>query len=293
MSFSVLLQRAAPLRAMTRLAGRVAGCRHPWVAQPLIRAFVRRYGVDLAEAERSQPSLYRSFNDLFSRTLRQGARPQACSDWTSPADGVVSQLGHLTAGQLLQVKQRAYSASELLGDATLAHQLEGALFTSVYLSPGDYHRVHMPCDGRLLGMRYIPGSLFSVRPEIVRSMDGLLARNERLVCWFAHPRHGVFAMVLVGAAIVGSITTVWHDQPVCTQGPSGRLGAEGCARTASSALRQGDEMGGFLLGSTVVLLIPQGFSEFVPSWQLGQRVRVGQALARGTDEADGSWGVGV
>lgn len=279
---SVLLQRHAPMPLLTRCAGRLAQCRHPWVVQLLIRTFVRWHGIDLHEAMRSDPCSYRDFNDFFVRTLRPGVRPLAAADWTSPVDGTVSQKGRIQAGQMIQAKQRAYSAAQLLADASLAHQLEGGSFTTVYLSPRDYHRVHMPCEGRLLGMRHVPGKLFSVRPEIVQGIDGLLARNERLVCWFEHPWHGVFAMVLVGAAIVGSIGTAWHG--VVAPPRHARIqqwnyaDADPCSPPMHFA--QGEEMGLFQLGSTVVLLMPEAAWQFDARWQVGEAVRLGQAMAR-------------
>jgi phosphatidylserine decarboxylase len=208
-SLSLFIHRITPRRWLTRCAGWLAACRQPWVAQPLIRGYAKWYGIDLAEALHADPRAYDSFNAFFTRALRPGARKLADADWTSPADGIVSQFGRISLGQMIQAKQRRYSGAALLADADLARALEGGWFTTIYLSPRDYHRVHMPCEGRLLGMRHVPGTLYSVRPEIVQHMDGLLARNERLVCWFEHPLHGVYAMVLVGAAIVGSIATAW------------------------------------------------------------------------------------
>lgn len=282
MSLSILLQHVLPLRWMTGLAGRLAESRRPAVAQTLIRAFMRKHGIDLSEAVRSQPDQYQSFNDFFTRALRPGARPLATVDWISPVDGEISQVGRIEAGQVIQAKQQAYSAEELLGDADLARHFEAASYTTLYLSPRDYHRVHMPCEGVLLGMRYLPGKLLSVRPDIVQGVEGLLARNERLVCWFEHPRYGVFAMVLVGAAIVGSIATTWHG--VLRAGP--RRAPElwryesGDAAHPQPSFQQGEEMGRFQLGSTVIVLMPrQAQLSFHPEWQVGQRVQMGQAMA--------------
>jgi phosphatidylserine decarboxylase len=275
-SLSLFIHRITPRRWLTRCAGWLAACRQPWVAQPLIRGYAKWYGIDLAEALHADPRAYDSFNAFFTRALRPGARKLADADWTSPADGIVSQFGRISLGQMIQAKQRRYSGAALLADADLARALEGGWFTTIYLSPRDYHRVHMPCEGRLLGMRHVPGTLYSVRPEIVQHMDGLLARNERLVCWFEHPLHGVYAMVLVGAAIVGSIATAWHGQVA----PRGRriqqwdYGGQGPLR-----LPQGAEMGHFQLGSTVVLLMPGNAWRFHPGWKTGRAVRLGQAMA--------------
>ncbi len=275
-SLSLLFQRAAPKLWLTRCAGRLASCRQAWVAQPLIRSYARWYGIDLNEALHPDPKAYDSFNAFFTRALPPGARKQADADWTSPADGTISQFGRISLGQLIQAKQRQYSAAALLADADLARALGGGWFTTIYLSPRDYHRVHMPCAGRLLGMRYVPGTLYSVRPEIVQGMKGLLARNERLVCWFEHPLYGVYAMVLVGAAIVGNIATVWHG----LMAPHGRrIQQWDYDKQARPSLPQGAEMGHFQLGSTVVVLMPGSAWRFRPAWTTGRPVRLGQAMA--------------
>lgn len=277
---SLLLQRVAPKLWLTRCAGRLAASRHPWVAQPLIRTYAKWYGIDLGEALHADPKAYDNFNAFFTRALRPGARKLADADWTSPADGTVSQFGRISLGQLIQAKRRQYSAAALLADVELARALGGGWFTTIYLSPRNYHRVHMPCEGRLLGMRYVPGTLYSVRPEIVQGMEGLLARNERLVCWFEHPLHGVYAMVLVGAVIVGSIATVWHGQ-VAPHGKRIQQWDYGAGTAGSPPLRlpQGAEMGHFQLGSTVVLLMPGSAWRFRPDWKTGRTVRLGQAMA--------------
>ncbi|MGO3741715.1 archaetidylserine decarboxylase [Kerstersia sp.] len=277
MSLSLIFQRLAPMHLLTRGAGRLAQSRQPVIAQALIRAFIYRHGIDLREAARPSPADYLSFNDFFTRHLRPGMRPIANASWVSPADGIVSQLGAIHGGQLIQAKQQAYSVSELLGDPVLARRFEGGHFTTVYLSPRDYHRVHLPCAGRLLGMRHVPGTLFSVRPEIVAGIDGLLARNERLVCWFAHPQHGIYAVVLVGAAIVGSIATVWHG--LVTPPRRAIIQAWHYAdETPAPCFAQGEEIGHFQLGSTVITLMPQKSLAFHPDWQVGRQVRQGQAI---------------
>lgn len=280
-SIPVLLQRLAPMHLLTRLAGRLAECRAAWVRQLMIRAFMRRYRIDLADAVCRDPAGFANFNAFFARHLRAGARPIEDADWTSPADGTVSQIGFIRAGHLLSVKQVSYSAEDLLADDALAKQLSGGRFATVYLNPGDYHRVHMPCDGRLLGMRHIPGSLYSVRPELVESMPGLLARNERLVCWFEHPRFGVFAIVLVGAAIVGSIGVPWHG--VITSSPQQCVQEWQYLDDGPFApprnFKQGQEIGWFQLGSTVIVLMPEEAWKIDDEWQIGAGVRMGQKVA--------------
>ncbi|UJJ60230.1 archaetidylserine decarboxylase [Rhodanobacter denitrificans] len=277
---SILLQRSLPMHGLTACAGRLARCRHSWVAQCLIRAFVRWHHVDLHEALLPDPRDYASFNEFFARALHPSARPLASVDWVSPADGTVTQYGRIQRGQLLQAKGRCYSVRDLLADDALGRHFEGGTFATVYLSPRDYHRVHMPCDGWLVGMRYVPGALLSVRPDVVESVDGLLARNERVICWFEHPNHGMFALVLVGAAIVGSVATAWHGV-VARQDRRVRQwnygGSQSVAR--SYRFRKGEEMGRFLMGSTVVVLMPAGPWKFDQRWDIGKSVRFGQRMA--------------
>lgn len=278
MTISTFLQHLAPLRLLTRCAGYLAESRNPAIAQPLIRLFMRKHGIDLAQALRTCASDYHSFNDFFTRKLRPDARPLAHADWLSPADGVVSQIGVIQATHMMQAKQQQYSASQLLADAALAHYFEGGRFTTVYLSPRDYHRVHMPCEGRLLGMCYVPGKLFSVRPDIVAAIDGLLARNERLICWFQHPQYGIFVMVLVGAAIVGSIHTVWHG----AINPTAEKRIKRWRYSDDNpelCFAQGDEIGHFQLGSTVIVLMPQNDVRWHTAWQVDRTVLQGQAMS--------------
>lgn len=279
MTITTFLQHLAPMRLLTRGAGYLAESRIPAIAQPLIRAFIRQHGIDLSDALRSTPSEYHSFNDFFTRQLRPEARPLDKADWVSPADGIVTQVGTIAATQLIHAKGQRYSASTLLADPALAHYLEGGHFTTVYLSPRDYHRVHMPCAGRLLSMCYVPGKFYSVRPDIVQTIDGLLARNERLICWFQHPRCGIFVMVLVGAAIVGSIHTKWHG----VVNPAGKRRIKRWwyrDENPSLCFEQGDEMGHFQLGSTVVVLMPKAAVSWGETWQVNGAVRQGQAQTR-------------
>lgn len=277
---SILLQHLAPKLLLTRFAGFMADCRTPWLAQYLIRSFVRKYQVNLGEALLSDPAQFGSFNEFFTRELKPGARPLANADWICPVDGKVSQFGPLREGRLIQAKGQEYTAAALLGDAALAEQFQGGHFATLYLSPRDYHRIHMPCAGKLLGMRHIPGELFSVNPVVVEGIPGLFARNERLVCWFEHPEHGVFVLVLVGAAIVGSIATTWHGlvtPPRRREAREWRYGGAGQAEAAQ--FETGQEMGRFQLGSTVVALLPPGDWRFNPQWQEGSAIRLGETMA--------------
>jgi len=176
----------------------------------LINWFVQRYGVDMAEAANPDTSSYACFNDFFTRELKPGARPIATADLICPVDGAISQFGQIKGNQIFQAKGHEYSTTALVGgNATLATEFFNGHFATLYLSPRDYHRIHMPCDGRLTRMIYIPGSLFSVNPSTAQGVPGLFARNERVVCVFEGTT-GLFLLVLVGATIVGSMATAWH-----------------------------------------------------------------------------------
>ena len=272
---AVLPQYLLPKQLLTVLAGRIAGARAGHLTTQLIRWFVRRYGIDMNEASNPDVTSYASFNDFFTRTLRDGVRPLASADLICPVDGAISQLGHLQRDQLLQAKGHHYSSTALLGgDAALAAQFYEGSFATLYLSPKDYHRIHMPCNGLLQRMIYVPGELFSVNPTTARGVPGLFARNERLVCIF-DSSHGLFALVLVGATIVGSMATVWHG--VVNSMRSGQL-HEWRYDDQTIELEQGQEMGRFLLGSTVVLLFPNGLFRFNPNWVPGQSVRMGEVM---------------
>ena len=207
---AVLPQYLLPKRALTVLAGRFAASRNRWWTGWLIPWFIASYGVNMAEAANPDPAGYASFNDFFTRALRPDARPLAQADCVSPVDGTVIQCGPIEGDQILQAKGHRYSTRALVGgDATLAALFHSGQAVTLYLSPRDYHRIHMPCAGRLLRMIHIPGDLFSVNPATVRGVPGLFARNERVVCVFESAR-GPFVLTLVGATIVGSIATVWH-----------------------------------------------------------------------------------
>ncbi len=274
---AVLPQYLLPQQLLTRLAGRVASAQAGGLTTALIRRFVARYGVDMSEAANPDIASYASFNEFFTRALRPGLRPLAKAAATCPVDGAVSQLGAIEHDQIFQAKGHHYSTTALLGgDAQLAAQFQDGQFATIYLSPRDYHRIHMPCDGRLLRMEHVPGALFSVNPTTARGVPGLFARNERVVCLFDTPL-GPMALVLVGATIVGSMATVWHGQvnPPRTGQPRRWDYAE-----QKIALRQGEEMGRFLLGSTVVLLFARGAIRFEPGWAASRAVRMGEAMAQ-------------
>jgi phosphatidylserine decarboxylase len=273
---AVLAQYLLPKKALTQFAGRIASARGGALTTGLIKWFVRHYAVNMAEAANPDLSSYASFNDFFTRALQEGARPLADADLICPVDGAISQFGRIEGQQIFQAKGHHYSSTALLGgDSALAARFDDGSFATLYLSPKDYHRIHMPCDGHLSRMIYLPGELFSVNPATAKNVPGLFARNERVVCIF-ESAYGVFALVLVGATIVGSIATVWQGLVNAE-----RTGALGEWRYDDQAvnLRQGQEMGRFLLGSTVVLLFAKGALRFNPVWASGQSIRLGQEMA--------------
>ncbi|HEY2190073.1 MAG TPA: archaetidylserine decarboxylase [Caldimonas sp.] len=273
----VLPQYVLPKRGLTAFAGRVASRERGATTTRLVRWFVRKYGVDLGEAAESDAAAYASFNDFFTRALKPGARPIADADLVCPVDGTISQFGRIEHDQILQAKGHRYSTAALVGgDHALAERFHDGSFATLYLSPKDYHRIHMPCDGTLTRMIHVPGSLFSVNPTTARGVPGLFARNERVVCVFESDAVGVFVLTLVGATIVGSMATVWHG---AVNPPRVRRVREWHYPERAVTLKNGDEMGRFMLGSTVVLLFPDRALRFAPTWQPGGAVRVGQPMA--------------
>ena len=274
---AVLPQYLLPKQALTALAGRIAGAQAGRLTTQLIKWFVQRYQVNMSEAADSNIASYVSFNDFFTRALKDGARPLASAELICPVDGAISQFGTIRGQQIFQAKGHDYSSTALLGgDAALAERFDDGSFATLYLSPKDYHRIHMPCNGRLQRMIYVPGELFSVNPTTARAVPGLFARNERVVCIF-ESANGPFALVLVGATIVGSMATVWHG--VVNSKRSGEL-QEWRYDDQSVDLQQGAEMGRFLLGSTVVLLFPKGPLQFNPNWAPGRAIRMGEVMGR-------------
>jgi phosphatidylserine decarboxylase len=278
---SVRLQQALPRRALTEFMGRLAGARAGGLTTAAIRAFVRRYGVNMAEAAEPDVAAYPTFNDFFTRALAPGGRPLDSADLICPVDGAISQFGPIEGDQLFQAKGHHYTTQALLGgDATLAETFRDGVFATLYLSPKDYHRVHMPCAGQLRRMVHVPGDLYSVNPVTAQFLPGLFARNERVVCVFdsapgaAVP--GPWALVLVGATIVGSMATAWHG---VVNPPRPRAPRVWHYAAGEVSLGQGQEMGRFLLGSTVVLLFPQAGWRFASDWRPGGSLRMGSAMA--------------
>lgn len=277
----IAVQYLIPHQAFSRLVG--------WLMQRrlyknlLIRFFVWRYGVDLSEAEFDRPEDYSDFNAFFTRRLKTGARPLADDRYTiiSPVDGVISQLGTIEKDQIFQAKGHHFSSHALLAcEPSRARAYTDGNFATIYLAPRDYHRIHMPTDGRLLRMRYIPGRLFSVNPATTAAVPSLFARNERLVCEF-DTGVGPMAVVLVGAMIVAGIETVWTG-PVCPGPEAGKLFAKDYANKGQQlCLQRGDELGLFRVGSTVILLFGAGAVELDACWQAQSSIRMGQGLACG------------
>ena len=274
---AVLPQYLLPKGALTNFAGRVAGAKGGAMTTRLIRWFVGRYNVNMDEALDPDISHYTSFNEFFTRALRPGVRPIAEADYVCPVDGRISQFGVIDKDQIFQAKGHHFSTTALVGgDAALAAQFEHGSFANLYLSPRDYHRIHMPCDGRLTLMIYVPGELFSVNPTTARGIPGLFARNERVVCVF-DTANGPFVMTLVGATIVGSMATVWHG--VVNPPRSGQVRDWSYAND-NVVLKKGEELGRFLLGSTVVMLFPKDTLQFNPGWQPAGPVQLGEVMAK-------------
>ena len=272
----VLLQYLLPKQRLTAFAGRIAGARGGLMTSRLIRWFVGKYGVDMSEAENPDVGTYKSFNDFFTRPLKAGVRPLADADFICPVDGAISQYGAIDDHHILQAKGHRFTTTELVGgDKALAARFRHGSFANLYLAPKDYHRLHMPCDGNLTRMIYVPGALFSVNPVTARGVPNLFARNERVVCVFESPEIGSFVMVLVGATIVGSMATVWHG--VVNPRRTGKV-TEWTYTDQAVALEKGEEMGRFLLGSTIVMLFRQSTIAFNADWAPERPVRLGELM---------------
>lgn len=273
----ILLQHLVPQHLLSRAAGALARCRLRWISQPFIRWFIRHYGVDMSEAATEDPSAYPDFNAFFTRPLKAGIRPLDGDGAVPvcPADGQLSQSGLLHDDELLQAKGRTYTLEALLGEAQAAERFRNGGFATIYLAPRDYHRVHMPLDGTLTAMRYIPGRLFSVNHTTAQHVPDLFARNERVVCHF-DTELGPMAMVLVGAMIVASVETVWAGE-VCPAARKPFL-EEYHQRASAIRMARGEEMGLFRMGSTVVVLFGPDAVALDTGLRPGDRVRLGQAL---------------
>lgn len=272
----ILIQHLLPKQRLTILAGHVAGAHAGSMTTRLIRWFVGRYGVDMDEAGNSDIASYDSFNDFFTRPLKAGVRPLATADFVCPVDGAISQFGAIDDHHILQAKGHRFITAELVGgDTALSAEFRHGSFANLYLSPKDYHRLHMPCDGKLTRMIYVPGALFSVNPTTARGVPNLFARNERVVCVFESPEFGPFVMVLVGATIVGSMATVWHG--VVNPKRTNRV-SQWTYADQPIVLEKGEEMGRFLLGSTIVMLFRRDTIAFNGDWAPERPVRLGELM---------------
>jgi phosphatidylserine decarboxylase len=288
MSPKVALQYLLPHRLLSACMRALMHWRwKPW-KNAVIGVMTRLYAIDVAEAADPDPAAYAHFNAFFTRALRPGARPLD-SDPESllvPADGRISQAGPIRAGRIFQAKGHDYSAAELLGDAAAARAYAEGSFATVYLSPRDYHRVHMPLQGRLRATTHVPGRLFSVAPFTVEAVPRLFARNERLVCHF-DTALGPVAVVMVGALLVSGVETVWGGVEIPPYGRGNRIRQRDYAdRRAPVELARGAEMARFNMGSTVIVLLPAGV-ELAPGLAPGTAVRMGQRLAWRRRTADG------
>jgi phosphatidylserine decarboxylase len=274
---AVIPQYLMPKLAITRLAGLVASAEWGSFTTWVIKRFVKRYNVNMSEAANADPAHYKSFNEFFTRPLKDGVRPLSSSEWVCPVDGAISQCGAIERDQIFQAKGHHYSTRALVGgDAALAAQFQNGQFATLYLSPRDYPRIHMPMAGKLLRMVHVPGDLFSVNPTTARGVPGLFARNERVVCEFETEK-GPMVLVLVGATIVGSMATVWHGQ---VNPPRPGTVREWRYESQDVRLQKGEEMGRFLLGSTVVMLFPENSLRFPDDWLSTRPLQMGEAMSK-------------
>ncbi|TPE52014.1 phosphatidylserine decarboxylase [Maribrevibacterium harenarium] len=274
-----IAQHLTPQKMLSRGAGKLAECELGFVKNTFIKQFVKKYQVDMSEAAEPNPTAYRNFNDFFTRALKPNARPIVSSDnlIACPADGAVSQIGDIEYGTIYQAKGHYYGLTELLGgDAKLSDQFLGGKFATIYLSPKDYHRVHMPYPGKLVKMIHVPGKLFSVNKVTAEQIPNVFARNERTVCVF-ETDIGPMVVILVGAMIVASIETVWAGQVTPF---SKKVQTWDYQDLAQVELKKGEEMGRFKLGSTAIVLFPKNTMEWSEELKADSPTRMGMALGQ-------------
>lgn len=271
------LQQVIPQHLLSRLVGKLAASHNRLIKNTFITWFVKQYQVDLSEAKIETANGFSTFNDFFTRELKEGRRDisRAPNTIASPADGAISEIGKVELGSLMQAKGQYYSLAQLLaGNAEQCNRYMDGVFATIYLSPKDYHRVHMPLDGTLKNMTYVPGDLFSVNQATANHIPGLFARNERLICEFSSPQ-GDFIMILVGAMIVAGIETVWAGD-VAPVKPV--LKTTDFSNLKSIELKKGEEMGRFKLGSTVILLFQEKTAAFSSTLENGSALRMGEDI---------------
>lgn len=276
----IIVQYIVPQHLLSRLVGKIADCEWPWLKNTFITKFIDKYQVDMSEAADPEPYNYKNFNAFFTRELKAGARPicESASAIACPADGAISQLGDIKNGRIFQAKGQDYNLMELVGgDVELAEQFADGKFATVYLSPKDYHRVHMPMTGTLNRMIYVPGDLFSVNNSTAENVPRLFARNERAVCIF-DTDVGPMAVILVGAMIVAGIETVWAGQvaPIKRQIQTHLYQQQ----QEPFQLNKGDELGRFKLGSTAIVLFPKGVMNWDESFAAGSATKMGEQLGK-------------
>lgn len=270
---ALILQNLLPQPYLARAFGRLARSKRPWLRRLMIHAWMKAFRVSLAEAERSSPEDYESFEDFFTRELRADARPQPADELvlTTPAEGRLQTFGPVSSGRLIQAKGIDYPLASLLGDHKLANEFHNGWYAAIYLTPADYHRLHSPCDATLRAFTAIPGQAYSVTKDTRQQLAGLYCRNERLVSVF-DTRFGAMAVVMVGAMLVTGIETAWRPRA-----PIDRLETTPLMRQ----FRRGEEWGRFTLGSTVVLILSEGALDPSPDLKQGQRIRIGEPLGIG------------
>jgi phosphatidylserine decarboxylase len=276
-SLKIFLQYVLPKHLVSVLAGKLADVKTPWVKNNFIKRFAKAYNIDMSNAIQPELTEYACFNDFFTRAIDLNSRPINTDQrsFCSPVDGAMSQFGKIAQGEIVQAKNHSYSALELLGgDQRHAELFEQGEFCTIYLAPKDYHRIHMPCDGKLTEMLHVPGQLFSVNPLTAQNVPKLFARNERVVCLF-DTEFGKMAMVLVGATIVGSIETVWEGN---ITPPTRKQIKRWQYQEGEVSLAKGEEMGRFKLGSTVVLLMENKDWQWDESIELEKSLVLGQKL---------------
>lgn len=274
----ILLQHILPKHSLSALMHKLARCKTPWVKQFIINTVIKRFGVNMSEAAQPDPEAYESFNAFFTRQLREDARPLEHDDTTiaSPVDGTISQMGSIENGELFQAKGKSFNLSALLGNDSLSSEFEDGQFTTVYLSPKDYHRIHFPVDGTLKKMVHVPGELFSVNQTTVEAIDELFARNERVIAFFDTPA-GPMAMVMVGAIFVSSIETVWYGE---VTPPRHNQIRQWQYSDNKQQYKKNDEMARFNMGSTIVMLYGKDKVTWAENLAAGDAVQYGQVIAK-------------
>lgn len=268
-----MIRRYLPAKLLTSLVGILGASKNSLIKGLFIGLFARFYRVNMQEAERESLGSYENFNDFFTRTLKPDARPIADSQLICPADGAISQIGNISNNQLLQAKGKTFSLEALLADEAMAKQFYDGQFATIYLSPKDYHRVHMPFSGKLIKTIYVPGALFSVDDQAARTIDNLFARNERVVCFF-ETEYGTAVVIMVAALVVGGIHLVWQ----------GRIKRQRTLQTIDYSdqtitLEKGDTMGAFFAGSTAIVILPKGAPALDEKLIASAPVRMGQAFS--------------